>query len=145
MGNQAQDISIDAPHSDVERFAKAGGTASDRVEYPGNVGRGPANYAENVAGTGLLLARFGQLAPGLGEFFGQLLDSAFRRGMIVGGRSCHDHTRFPCLPARLQAPHATRLADEAVGNATRYGASMERPNPGEFRAAASLPRPPARK
>src|SRR5215475_9736711 len=62
MGNQAQDIFIDAQHDDVERFAKAGGTASDRVEYPGDVGRGTANYAENVAGAGLLLARLGQLA-----------------------------------------------------------------------------------
>src|SRR5215813_11073974 len=34
--------------------------------------------------------------PGLGELFRQLLDPAFRSGKIVGGRSCHDYTRFPC-------------------------------------------------
>ena len=62
MADQAQDISIHAQHDDVERFAQVGGTASDRIEYPGDVGRGAANYAENVAGAGLLLARLGQLA-----------------------------------------------------------------------------------
>jgi len=62
MGNQAQGISIDPQDDDVERFAKAGGNENDRVECAGDAGRGAANYTENVAGTDLLLARFGQLA-----------------------------------------------------------------------------------
>src|SRR5262249_26037780 len=66
----------------------------------------------------------GELTPGPGQFFGQFLDPAFRRGKIVGGRSCHDYTRFPYnLPVWLRAAK-WRLASEAVGNATRYGGSM---------------------
>src|SRR5262245_31269877 len=46
----------------------------------------------------------GELTPGLGEFFGQRLESAFRRGKIVGGRSCHDYTRLPYnLPVQVRA------------------------------------------
>src|SRR5262249_9664810 len=44
---------------------------------------------------GLLLPTLRELALSLGELFGQLLDPAFRRGKIVGGRSCHDYTRIP--------------------------------------------------
>jgi hypothetical protein len=51
--------------------------------------------AEYLAGGGLLLSRLRKLAPGLDEFFGQLLDPAFRRRIIVGGRSCHYYTPFP--------------------------------------------------
>jgi hypothetical protein len=52
----------------------------------------------------------GELAPCVGELFGQLLDPAFRRGMIVGGRSCHDYTRFPYnLPGWLRATRWRRL------------------------------------
>src|SRR5262249_51829200 len=50
----------------------------------------------------LLLPSLCKFAPGLGElalgqreFIGQLPDPVFRRGMILGGRSCHDYTRFP--------------------------------------------------
>src|SRR5215831_12595819 len=63
-----------------------------------------ADDLEHIDGGGLLLSRLRKLAPGQGELFGEFLDSAFRRGKIVGGRSCHDYTRFPYnVPVWLRA------------------------------------------
>jgi hypothetical protein len=54
----------------------------------------------------------GRISPigGLLLFFGQLLDAAFRRGMIVGGRSGHTCTRFSYnLPVRFGLPSSACL------------------------------------
>jgi hypothetical protein len=92
---------IDAPQI---RSAKAHSTVHDRGEHVEDVRLRTTYYAEYLAGGGLLLSRLRKLAPGLEEFFGQLLDPAFRRRIIVGGRSCHYYTPSLAL-ARIRDLH----------------------------------------
>jgi hypothetical protein len=67
------------------------------IEHLLGTGGRARNDAQDVTGGGLLLSSLPKLAPGLGEFLRQLLNPAFRRGKIVGRRSCHDCT----LPIQL--------------------------------------------
>jgi hypothetical protein len=74
-------------------------------------GTGTPAWATAKSGELKILAT---LTPG--ELPGQLLDPAFRRGKIVGGRSCHDRTPFPYLRRVTSGcPPWHRLTNEAVG------------------------------
>jgi len=84
------------------RSAKAHSTVHNRTEHMVDVRLRTTYYAEYLTGGGLLLSRFG-------VFFRQLLDPAFRRGKIVGGRS-HDCTRFQGNLSVFRALSRRRLA-----------------------------------
>src|SRR5262245_5218194 len=129
MGNNPKRIAINFHDRCIIGIAETSRTRRYLGKRALQVCRRTENRGYDPRGGGLLLPRFQ-------EFLRQLLDPAFRGGKILGGRSCHDYTRFPCnLPARYRATSWRPLANEAVGNATRYGGSMECPDPGHGRKA----------
>src|SRR5262245_30514406 len=134
MADDAKHLTVHLTDQGIIGIAKAGGTRRDFCEDALQIRRRARYYPQDLCSCALLVTGLGQLAPGLGEFLSELLVPAFRRGKIVGGRSCHDYTRLPYnLPVRVRAASWRRLASQAVGNATRYGGSMECPDPGEYR------------
>jgi hypothetical protein len=62
MGDQTQDISIDAIDDDVERFAQLGCAARDRIEYHLDIGPRVRDDMQYLRGRCLLLQRLVTLA-----------------------------------------------------------------------------------
>ena len=65
MGDETQDVSIDAIDDDVERLAQPGCAARDRVEYRLDIGRRVGDDAKYFRGRRLLLQRLVALASEL--------------------------------------------------------------------------------
>ena len=61
MSDEAQDVSINAVHNDVERFTQPRRAARNRVEYGLNIGRRAGDDAQDLSCYRLLLQRFVQL------------------------------------------------------------------------------------
>src|SRR5262245_52415297 len=95
VGDTAKHVALDATDPRVIGIAKAGRALCNLCEHALQVYRRARDHPQDLGGRDLLLSRLREVTHGLGEYFGQLLDSAFRRGIIVDGRSCHDYTPFP--------------------------------------------------
>src|SRR5262245_16158271 len=112
----AKHVAVDPTDPRVIGIAEAGRARYHRGKNAIQICRRGRNRPQNVRSSGLLLSRLLKLALGPGKFFRQLLVSAFRRGKIVAGQSCHDYT-LPIQLARrgFGLPPWRRLASEAVG------------------------------
>ena len=95
VGDDMEKAAVDLEDRRVIGVAQASRIRRNLIAHAPQVGWRTGERRQDPRCGGLLLPTLCERAPGLGEFFGQLLDPAFRRGKIVGGRSCHGYTRFP--------------------------------------------------
>src|SRR5262245_22208039 len=102
---KTQTTAIELRNPNVLGITEASRTRSDLCEHTVRISWTARDRRQDACGRCPLLSF-------LCELFGQLLDPAFRRGKIVGGRSCHDYTRFPYnLPVRVRAASWRRLVN----------------------------------
>src|SRR5215467_7925467 len=102
-------FTVEPKYSRVIAVAEASCTRRDFREHALRVCWRARDHPQDFRGCGPLLSF-------LSELFGQLLDPAFRRSKIIGGRSCHDYTRFPATcPCGFGRSPWRRLADGLLG------------------------------
>src|SRR5262249_21288598 len=85
MSDKLQVVVIDLENGCIAGAAQVSRTRSYVDEYTLCVSRRTRDCRQNLCSGGLLLT-------GLRKLYVQLPVPAFRRGKIVGGRSCHDYT-----------------------------------------------------
>src|SRR5262245_56199623 len=93
--NRPKGVMVETKDHYVVSSAELGGGSDEGIEHRLETNWRARDDTQDFRGRGVLLLRFRECS-------GQLLDPAFR--LIVGGRSCHDYTRFLSnLPRRVRA------------------------------------------
>src|SRR5262245_8551600 len=121
MGDEPEDVAVDAPDGGIVRPAYARSRLRHRIQHRLQVGGRAGDDPQQLAGRPLLLQRFGETPSCLGELAGSLLEFA---GPLVkllleigcqGMAAARNRRRFADLARFLAARFHSLLAHNGAG------------------------------